>query len=97
MAQRYLLIDQTLLLGLVIASGVLTVRGEEQRTRYQTTTVSREMSYLYIVLAASLSLLGTWIIMQQVIDLGVIGKIIAMLAGVLIWMVGMLLREEEGA
>lgn len=92
---RYLLIDQTLLLGIVIGSGVLTVRGEEQRAVYETVVHSRALAYLYVLLAGTLSLLGTWIIMQQVADLGRIWPVIAILAGVLIWMVGMLLREEE--
>lgn len=67
---RYLLIDQTLLLGIVIGSGVLTVRGEEQRAVYETVVHSRALAYLYVLLAGTLSLLGTWIIMQQVADLG---------------------------
>lgn len=68
--QWYLLIDQTLLLGIVIASGVITVRGEEQRAMYETVVHSRAWAYLYVLLAGVLSLLGTWIIMQQVVDLG---------------------------
>jgi hypothetical protein len=92
----YLAIDQNFLLFLVIISGLGTVyENETLFDHYVSKQSSLLYHWLYIALVAGLSLLGTYIIGAQVNELGIIWSIIATLAGILIFLVGIMLLEED--
>ena len=92
---RYLMVHENFLLFLTILSGVLLVVKEEKDEQFISTKKSLPAAYGYYLLSVWLWLLSTYLIYQQVNDLWNIGSIIAIIAGVLVFLVGVLLMEEE--
>ncbi len=95
LTSRYLALNPNFILFLVIASGLGTVYENPILDSYNIKQESLFSYYGYVTLAVGLSLLGTYIIHKQVVELGIIWMLIAVLAGVLIFLVGMMLLEEE--
>lgn len=92
---RFLVADEMVLLILTIVSGSGLVYQEEKDKKFETTRMSMEASYGYYILSVILWLLSTYIIYQQVQDLNTIGSVISVIAGVLVFLVGVLLMEDE--
>jgi len=92
---RYLLLDETVLLVITIVSGLWLVYQDDQDTKYKKTTTSLTASYMYYYFSALLGLLSTYIIYLQVSDLWAIGATISVIAGVLVFLVGVLLLEDD--
>lgn len=68
---------------------------EDKDKKFETTRMSMEASYAYYALSVILWLLSTYIIYGQTNDLDTIWSIISVIAGVLVFLVGVLLMEEE--
>jgi len=92
----FLVADETVLLILTILSWVMLVYQEEKDKKFETTRMSMEASFGYYGLSIILWLLSTYIIYQQVQDLDTIWSVISVIAGVLVFLVGVLLMEEDG-
>jgi len=92
---RYLLLDETVLLVITIVSGLWLVYQDDQDTKYKKTTTSLTASYMYYYFSALLGLLSTYIIYLQVSDIWAIGATISVIAGVLVFLVGVLLLEDD--
>ena len=95
-AITYLIINENVLLGIVLVSGILTIWKEDKDKQYQVVTESMRSTYISIWLSIFLSLLGTYIIYGQIIQLGRIAYIISAIAGVLIFLIGVMIVEEDG-
>ena len=94
-ATWYLSINQAFVLFLVIISGLGTVYEFPSMDHYVTHHQSLPYHRAYIGLTICLSLLGSYLINVQVQQLGIIWFFIATIAGVLIFLVGMMLLEED--
>ena len=92
---RYLALNPNFILFLVIISWLGTIYEDPILDSYITTQESHSYYYWYIALSIALSLLGTYIVHNQVIQLSIIWIIISLLAWILIFLVGMMLLEEE--
>ncbi|MCX6823391.1 MAG: hypothetical protein NTX91_05400 [candidate division SR1 bacterium] len=92
----YLIINESVLLGIVIISGILTIWKEDKDKQYQVVSESMRSTYISIGLSIFLSLLGTYIIYGQIMQLGRIAYIISAIAGVLIFLIGVMIVEEDG-
>ena len=95
-AITYLIINENVLLGIVLVSGILTIWKEDKDKQYQEVKESMRSTYISIWLSIFLSLLGTYIIYGQIIQLGRIAYIISAIAGVLIFLIGVMIVEEDG-
>ena len=91
----YEIINENFLLVLVVISGILTIFKEDKDTKYQIVKQSMTQTYTHIWLSIFLSLLGTYIIYGQAIQLWWISYIISGIAGILIFLIGILIIEEE--
>lgn len=91
----YLIINESVLLGIVIISGILTIWKEDKDKQYQVVSESMRSTYISIWLSIFLSLLGTYIIYGQIMQLGRIAYIISAIAGVLIFLIGVMIVEED--
>ena len=94
---RYIALDQSFILFLVIISGLGTIYEKDVLQSYCEPVSSLRYHRAYITLTAALSLLGAYIIHTQVVELGIIWHLIATIAGVLIFLVGIMLLEDEEA
>lgn len=90
----FLLLNQNFVLYLVIASGIGTVFIDEQ-SDYQINSDSKFGAWWYLVLSCGLSLLWAYIILWQVSELWLVGTFIGWIAWLLIFLVGMMLIDEE--
>lgn len=90
----FLTLNQNFVLYCVIVSGIGTVFVEDI-SDYQTIISSKESTRWYISLSCGLSLLGAYIILWQVNELGIIGIIIWWIAWLLIFLVWMMLMDED--
>ncbi|MDD2870770.1 MAG: hypothetical protein PHS49_02170 [Candidatus Gracilibacteria bacterium] len=90
----YTLINSNFL-GIVVVSGVLTTFREDFDKTYQRKVKSYQGLYKNIVINSVLSVLGALIIMGETLDLGVLSYIISLIAGLLIFLVGISILEEE--
>jgi hypothetical protein len=91
----YLILNENFLLAIVIISGILTIRHEWADKKYQKKSTSLWSTYLHIGLSIILSLLGVYIILWQVVILGWIGYVISGIAGILIFLIWILIIEED--
>ena len=91
----FLALDEQLLLFLTVISGIATIFGEQYDQQFEQTKISQTKAYGYIALSFVLSVLWGYIVLQQVLKLGVLGIIIANIVIVLIFLVGMSLLDEE--
>ena len=90
----YQIIDENVFLALVIISWILTVFQEEADKKYQHIETSLWSTYKYIALTIVLSLLWTYIIYTQTIQIGWIGYLISGIAGLLIFLIGVMVIED---
>lgn len=91
----YQIINENVLLSIVIISWVLTVWKEDKDKKYQKIIQSMNSTYISIALSIFLSLLGTYIIYGQTIALWWISYFISTIAGILIFLIGVMIVEEE--
>lgn len=91
----YLIINESVLLGIVIVSGIFTIWKEDKDKQYQEVKESMRSTYISIGLSIFLSLLGTYIIYGQIIQLGWIAYIMSAIAGVLIFLIGIMIVEDD--
>ncbi len=91
----YLLLDETFLLVLTILSWLWLVYQDDQDDTYKTSSHSLVAAYMYYYLSAGLGILSTYIIYQQVQDLDTIWSLISVIAWVLVFLVWVLLIQEE--
>jgi hypothetical protein len=91
----YEIINENFLLVLVILSGILTIFKEDKDTHYKRVTQSMTQTYTHIWLSIFLSLLGTYILYGQVMQLWWISYIISGIVGILIFLIGILIIEDE--
>ena len=96
LSKRYLLVNEQILLLLTILSGVFLVYKQEEDKKYEIKSISRTSKIGYYLLSIGLWGLTLYIIADQVQDLGGIGEVISLISGVLVFLVGVLLMEEEG-
>jgi len=92
---RYLGINETALLLLTILSWIFLVYQEEKDTSFQNTTTSLTATYVYYLLSVVLWWLSAYIIYKQVHDLWTIWDTISVISWVLVFLVWILLMEEE--
>jgi len=92
----YQIINENVLLGIVIVSWILTVWKEDKDKKYQKITQSMSSTYISLALSIFLSLLWTYIIYGQTIALGRISYCISSIAGILIFLIGVMIIEEDG-
>ncbi len=95
LSNRYLLTNEQVLLLLTILSGVFLVYQQEEDKKYEIKSISRTSKVLYYALSIVLWWLTLYIISSQVKDLGGIGKVISLISWVLVFLVGVLLMEED--
>jgi len=91
----YLILNENILLAWVIITWILTVFKDEKDKQYQITKDSLSSTYVHLGLSILLSLLGTFIILWQTITLGWIAYLISGIAGILIFLIGILIIEED--
>ncbi len=91
----YQIINENLLLVVVIISWIFTVWKEDQDKKYQKIVQSMNSTYVSLALSIVLSLLWTYIIYGQTIALGWISYFISSIAGILIFLIGVMIIEEE--
>lgn len=91
----YQILNENILLWAVIISGILTVWKEEKDKHYQIIQQSFTQTYKHIWLSLLLSLLWVYIIYIQVASLWWISYIISGIAGILIFLIGILIIEED--
>lgn len=91
----YLIINESVLLGIVIVSGIFTIWKEDKDKQYQEVKESMRSTYISIGLSIFLSLLGTYIIYGQIIQLGWIAYIMSAIAGVLIFLIGIMIVQDD--
>ena len=91
----FALIDETLLMTLVIVSGIATIFREIKDKKYQKELLSKKSTYITLWLSIVLSVLGWYIIYLQTNVIGAISVPISSIAGVLIFLIGVLILEDE--
>ena len=90
---RYLITNETVLL--TILSGVFLVYKQEEDQKYETFVESRTSKLLYYALSIFLGGLTLFIISWQVSSLWTIGSVISLISWVLVFLVGVLLMEDD--
>ena len=93
----YLIFPEQLLLFFTIVSGLFLVYHDEIDQLYEIETRSLYLAYAYRWLSAILWLLSTYIIYQQVEQLWTIWVVISLIAGILIFLVGVMLMEDDSS
>ncbi len=86
--------DNFLLIWVVI-SGILTLLKENLEEKYEEEIESMDYSILGIILSFSLSLLWAYMILSQTMRLGNLSYIIALISGLLIFLIWVMILEEE--
>lgn len=84
-----------ILLWLVIVSGIATLFQQNQQQKYYIKTESLLHGKITIGLSVVLSLLGLYIIFLQTQSLGDISYLISIIAGILIFLIGVMITEEK--
>lgn len=92
---RYLMIQENFLLLLTILSWLFLIVKENKDHEYIYDKESIVAAYWYYMVSVTLGLLSTYLIHQQVHDLEVIWTIIAIIAWILVFLVGVILVEDE--
>jgi hypothetical protein len=83
------------LLGLVAFSGLLTVWREHIDTRYTIQVRDPSQSRRFVLGSIALALLGVTLISRETASLGYLSLPISIISGLLIFLIGTLLLEEE--
>ena len=92
----YQITNENVLLVIVIISWIFTVWKEDQDKKYQKIVTSMNSTYVSLALSIVLSLLWTYIIYEQTMSLWWISYFISSIAGILIFLIGVMIIEEEG-
>ncbi|MDP2090609.1 MAG: hypothetical protein Q8K30_03335 [Candidatus Gracilibacteria bacterium] len=82
-------------LGLVVVSGVMTTFRELVDKKYQRKVKSYEGLYKNLIINTLLSIIGALVILMQTVDLGLLSNLIGLISGILIFLVGVSIMEEE--
>lgn len=91
----FLALQSDILLVLMIVSGIALLFGSSYDEQYQKKYKSKKLVRAYIALSVVLSILGGYIVLQQVLTLGVLWIVIANIAWYIIFLVGLVLLDEE--
>lgn len=91
----YHILNENVLLTLVIISWIFTVFKEEKDKTYQIIKHSMTNTYLHIWLSVVLSLLAVYIVYIQVASLGRISYPISGISGILIFLIGVMIIQDD--
>ncbi len=92
---RYLMVQENFVLFLTIVSWLFLVVKEDKDKEFIRTETSIVAAYGYYIVSVVLGILSTYIIYEQVQNLWSIWTIIAIMAWVLVFLVWVLLMEED--
>lgn len=87
--------SDSLLLILIVISGIATIFQEEKEKKYEYEVKSKHYTIFAFVLIFILSLLWAYIILWQTARLGNLSFVISFISGILIFLVGSLVLEED--
>lgn len=90
---KLFLFNENILLGVTIFSGILTIFKDDKDKNYILEV--KKNSYLYILLTILLSLLWTYIILEQTIKLWNLSYIISIISWILIFLVWISILEDD--
>lgn len=91
----FLWTSKTFLLVMTIVLWVVMLFGEKNDTQYTHKKDSILLWWGYVLMTICLSGIGWYIVLQQVLELKIVGMVIANIVIVLLYLVGVLLLEEE--
>ena len=91
----YQIINENALLIILLISWVLTTMQTNKDQTYQIIRTSMKATYTNIGLTILLALVWTYIICGQIVHLGWISYVLSGMAGVLIFLVGLIITEED--
>ncbi len=89
------LINQNVLLAFVAISWIITIFRDEIEKKYELEIKSPIYTGLILILVFVLSILGTYIILTQTLKLWVLAYLISFISWILIFLVGILVLEED--
>lgn len=91
----FMVMNESFLLFMTMVSWIVMLFWEQYDKQYILKEKSKKLWVLYIILIYFLSALGWYIVLQQVIELWVVGMMIGNIVVLLLFFVGLLLLEEE--